>query len=294
MERRRKVVPGTRAIFKEDLKIEDALLQAELALPGLAIPPFEEFTILHRDRFWRLAEKHPAEDRVELAGLAFDIVERSTVGAVEEEVLRARACDVERARREFLKALRPEFLDAAGSPARTEFNREVARAALEKIEAAFRKSAGDAAHPQEAAGGERVRLPSPPSQLASLLPGHDRLLFLDGRRYDLLTPAEFFERWKKGFHPAVVEDVLKPGRAWTAQMLADFLAKKADRASPKALSVVRSRLHRRHGPLRVALDGADFVPEERGRAADFLADWARALSHAVKRSALQPFLEEGP
>lgn len=281
--RKRRVVPGTRVYFKDDIRIDDGALRMDLPLPPNPALPFDELTILMGDRLLRLQECPPAQDSLTICGLTFAVTEYVPVRAVEEQYLRAGG--VAQAQALYLRRLLPSLLDANGEPARNGFHHHFAALAIERLEESMRDAAVPMAQPKA------PPLSGPRSHLAAVLPGYDRSLFLDGKRYDLLTVREFFERWRNGFHTDLAAQVLDEKKEWSARELSRFLAKRSRQANPRALSVVRSRLHTRQEPLHLRLGGRDFVPEYRGTAAPFAVDWMRVLATAVKLEALKRYLE---
>lgn len=281
--RKRRVVPGTRVYFKDDIRIDDEALRMDLGLPPIPILPFDELTILMGDRLLHLEESAPVQDSLTLCGLTFAVVERGAVRAIEEQYLRSGA--VAQAQVLYLRRLLPSLVDAKGEPARNGYHHHFATLAIERLEETMRDAAAPLARSRSALP------PEPRSHLAAVLPGYDRSLFLDGKRYDLLTVREFFEKWRVGFHLDLVAQVLDDKKAWGAKELSQFLAKRSKQANPRSLSVVRSRLHTRQEPLHLSLGGRDFVPEYRGTAAPFAVDWMRVLTTAVKREALKRYVE---
>jgi hypothetical protein len=286
--RKRKVVEGSQVFFEEDITLREDALPAPLLLPPLEPALFDELVLLYRDCFYHLVEEGDGPDRMTLDGLSFPVVPWQEVQAVEKEYLQTHADAVTRARAEFLRSLHPSLVDAAGNAVRTEPARQAASVALDKLRLL---AAPEPARPAKALLPlDHLKPATSPSVLIAARPSYERTLFLDGRCYDLLTTAEFFEAWKKGFHPELARDVLNRPTPWPARELADFLLKNAGRANPRALSVVCANLYTRHRPLTLTLDGQDLVIVPRDATSTLLADWLKALAVEIKRQALAQFL----
>ncbi len=290
--RPRKVVSGSQVYFEDDLKLNEAALAAPLALPPLDPAHFDELVLLYRDQLFHLVESGDGPDGMTLCGVSFPAVPLATVREAEERYLQTNTAAVATARAEFLCALHPSLVGAAGEAVRTAPTAHAASAALDKLRLLAAASPGRPAKSPVPAG--HVKAPPGPSVLLRSLPGYDRSLLLDGRGYDLLTTREFFESWKRGFHPDLAQQVLERPTPWPAVELADFLLKNGSLANPRALSAACSGLHTRHRPLGFSLDGLDLIPVPRGSTASFLQDWLQALAQDLKRRALADYLGEPP
>jgi hypothetical protein len=286
--RKRKVVEGSQVFFEEDITLREDALAAGMPLPPLEPTLFEELVLLYRDCFFHLIEQGDGPDRLGVGGLSFPIVPLHEVQAVERDYLQTYASDVARARAEFLRSLHPSLVDAGGAPVRTESTRQAASVALDKLKLLA------AAHPSTPAkgtvAGDHLRPAAAPSVLIAVHSGYERTLFVDGRCYDLLTTTEFFESWKRGFHPDLAREVLNRAGPWPARDLADFLLKNAGRANPRALSAVCANLYTRHRPLTLVLDGLEWVLVPRSGSSTIVGDWQQALALEVKRQALGQIL----
>jgi len=280
-DRRRKVVPGSEVFFREDIRLNDDALRVELLLPP--IPSFGELTILYRDKLWHLTENPPSADSMSLLRESFAVSEIGSVRAWEERYFHDHQAKFAEVQKAFLKTLAPSLIDGAGNPVQNGYHHHLAATALERLDYLLRATAGSLAQPKHGPIGAT-------STLLTAYPAYDRSLFLDGRRYEILTVREFFELWRRGFRPSLVEKVLDDPRPWRAKELSDFLQKHAEEANPNALSVVRRRLHNRWRPMNLFLDGHDWVPEPRGTAASFERDWTRLLGYELRRRALEGFL----
>jgi hypothetical protein len=285
--RKRKVVEGPQVVFEEDVTLREEALAAPLPLPPPEPALFDELVLLFRDCFYHAVEQGDGPDRLALAGLSFPLVPWLEVHEVEKEYLQSHADAVARARSDFLRALHPSLVDAAGAPVRTEPARQAAGVALDRLKLL---AAPAPARPGKApVPHDHLKPATAPSLLLAARPDYDRTLFVDGRGYDLLTTTEFFESWKRGFHPELAKEVLGRPGPWPARELADFLLARGNRANPKALSVVCANLYTRHRPLTLTLDGLELVPVPRGTTAALLGDWLQALALEVKRQALAQF-----
>lgn len=283
---RRKVVSGPDAFFADDLKLDEAALRSPLALPPLDFLPFDELVVLLRDHVFHLAPG-PGPDRVELCGLDFALAPRATLRACEDAFLAAHAPAVAAAQAAFLRALHPGPVDAAGAWVKDRTTGQIAAVALERLRPLRPVAAAARALPPLAAA-HHPSAPAP-SRLAAVTAAYERMLFLDGRRYELLTTREFLESWQKSFHPDLAQTLFARPTPWPAQELCEFLLAHQDRVNAKALSVLRSGLHRRHLQMRTRIAGLDLVPSRPEPAASLADDWRAALSFALKQEALEQF-----
>jgi len=265
--RRRRIVRPQNVFFGD---IDEDRLVAPLALPPLPPLPDPELVILHDGTFHHLHEdgSGPAPNSMTLCGLTFAVVPCGTVVDVEADWRRNHEAELRDVRGKYLGSLDRQFVDAEGTPQRTPRNEALAHGALDKL----------VQH-----GGEDRR---------AVVTALDPSLFLFDERFDLLTPRDFFGRWRRGFHPDVVAAVVDRTTPWGAAELSKYLAGQADKSNPRSLSVVRHRLHSRLQPPVLTMAGADLVPDpvDGASRATFLADWLAAIEQDLRRQFIEELL----
>jgi hypothetical protein len=283
----RKVIAGSPVYFEDDVALSSDALSAALPLPPLDAGPFDELVILYRDQLFHLVEEGDSPDRMVLVDCTFPLMPRTSVAGLEDTYRKAHQADLAQMQADFLRSLHPALVDEQGAAIRSGPAPQAAATAVDRLR---RQGSLETARPPRApVPVNRIKAPSPPSALSRLLPEYDRMLFLDGRAYLLHTTLEFFDQWKRGFHPEVVQLVQARGTPWPARELYDFLKQYKNRANPRTLAVVRGSLRTRHRPCTLTLDGVDLLPIPQGRTTAFLEDWRRALMYDLKQRALEQF-----
>src|SRR5262249_25129103 len=153
----------------------------------------------------------------------------TSVTTLEDAYRQAHQADLARMQSDFLRSLHPALVDERGAPVTAGPAPQAAATALDRLK---RLRPLDSPRPPRAAVPvNRIKAPAAPSVLSRLLPEYDRMLLLDGRAYLLQTTLEFFDHWKRGFHPEVVQLVHARGTPWPARELYDFLKQHKNRAN---------------------------------------------------------------
>jgi hypothetical protein len=285
--RSRKVIAGSPVYFEDDLTLSSDAVSAALPLPPLDAGPFDELVILYRDQLFHLVEEGDSVDLMVLVDCTFPLVPRTSVVELEAAYHQAHQAGLGQMQAAFLRSLHPALVNEQGAAIRSGPAPQAAATALDHLR---RLGPLETPRPPRApVPVNRIKAPAPPSALSRLLPEYDRMLFLDGRAYLLHTTLEFFDHWKRGFHPEVVQLVQARSTPWPARELYDFLKQHKNRANPRTLAVVRGSLRTRHRPCTLTLDGLDLLPIPQGRTAAFLEDWRRAMMYDLKCRALEQY-----
>lgn len=274
---RKKVVQGGPVFFKDDLPMDSAAIAAPLALPPMALVE-DRLTLHFKRRFFVLDRRPPANHFAKVWGQTYALVERGSPGATEAAYFRDHRAEIAATQREWLRAV---LGGAEPASARATFGPQIVDVLTERIDAAYARPAGV---PAKEAGAGGV-LPSAEPSLYAELEGLERVLFLDGKVYDLLTIPEYLSKFEQAIDPETFRELVAGSAGRTPAEVVRLLDERPEAMKRRTLGVLRGKIHFDDRTFELFLDGVYFIPEYRDKASVVFEKHRLLLERQVKRDA---------
>lgn len=274
----KKVVQGGPIRFKDDLPIAAAEVVKPLALPPLELFP-DQLTLWFKARFFEL-ERRPGEDQARIWNRPYGLREAEPAAAREARWASAHRAAIEAAQRGWLERV---VGGAAEAPGGAGHGAQLLHAVAEKVE---ELCAVALRPPRRDIGGGRITRRADVSVLAGLQ-GYERVLIVDGKVYELLTLAEYLDRFEKAFDPTLLAELHEDCETRTPAEVCARMALSLDRVDKKTYGVIKGKVHYDERTFQLRLDGVFLIPEYLCPLPDLLATyralWERRLKLAIAK-----------
>ncbi|MEW6365336.1 MAG: hypothetical protein AB1714_11970 [Acidobacteriota bacterium] len=278
---RRKVVEGGPVIFKEDMPIDEAAVSAPLGLPAASIGR-NELTLLYKGRFFVLNRK-PADSFAKIWGTTYGIEEDDSPKKMEDSYRAANANEITGAQREWLAKVLP----SVDLPTAMQVYGDQLKSILrEKVAAVYATPSRVPGHTT----GAGTIAPLCEGAVLDELEGCERMLFIDGKAYELLTLAEYLSKFVKTFDPQFWKTLSSAAKTATPEAVIRLIEGNRDKVERKTAGVLKGKIHFNERSFELFLDGVYFIPEHMGATSEIIDRYNRLLEGRMKLDAVDNLL----
>jgi hypothetical protein len=283
----KRVVAGGPIQFRDDLPIVEAAIAEPLGLraAGAAIDELlpQVFSVWFKRRYFELASSGAASAsaRARIWDREYALVERPSALAREQAFLRAHAAAIAGAQRAWLGRV----LGGADPAA---LGAQAAALIAEKIAALCQLRT----RPPQLEVGKGELLRAQEESALAALQGHERLLLVDGKVYELLSLAEYLRRFERAFDAGLLRELEQACETATPAEICRRMGASLDRLDKRTYGVIRGKVHFDRRTFELELDGVYFIPEYLARRGELLSWYEAAIERALKLEALNQLQEE--
>ena len=278
-----KVVEGFNIFFKDDFSIIDSEVSSRMTLPIPYLVDPDQLLIISDGKVFRLDYDGPSsaeEDYIKVYTELYRLVELGSVRELEQRYFENFDSQFHDLKKEFIDNCIDVPVDM-----RTyvpDLNKQIGKDLVKRVEEA---------HPKRPKKSKEAG-----KSLFSEL-GHEKLLILDKKMYELATIPQFLERFDRNAfdpqEPEFFEALIEMSRKTTPKLVSEYLEKNKPKIHKNAFYIIRDKIWCNEKSGELFLGGTYFIPEYVGHTDGMIDNYLRLIEREVKLDAAKRYEKNG-